>query len=66
MVQQISTIFAYVKRIDKKLETIMEDSVTLVKSNENNWIGLFPITSVEAFQNIETKLLLYFWKTNGM
>jgi len=38
----------------------MEDTVTLVENNENNLIGLFPITSVEAFQNIQTKLLLYF------
>uniref|UniRef100_A0A2S2PHG5 DUF4806 domain-containing protein n=1 Tax=Schizaphis graminum TaxID=13262 RepID=A0A2S2PHG5_SCHGA len=57
IVEQIATILAYVKRIDKKLESLMEDSVSLNKNNDNSIVSLFPITSVEALQNIETKLL---------
>jgi len=57
MVEQIATIFAYVKRIDKKLESLVEDSVFLNKNNDNSVVSLFPITSFEALQNIETKLL---------
>jgi len=54
MVEQIATILAYVKGIDKKLETIMEDNVSL---NNSNIVGLYQITTVEALQKIETKLL---------
>jgi len=57
MVEQIATILAYVKRIDKKLDTIMDDSVSLNRNNDNNLVNLFPITTVEAVQNIEIKLL---------
>lgn len=57
MVEQIATILAYVKRIDKKLDTIMGDSVPLNRNNENNFVSLLPITTVEALKNIETKLL---------
>lgn len=57
MVEQIATIFAYVKRIDKKLDSIMEDRVPFNQNNENNLVSLFPITTVEALQNIEAKLL---------
>ncbi|XP_060872093.1 uncharacterized protein LOC132946227 [Metopolophium dirhodum] len=57
MVEQIATILAYVKRIDKKLDTIMKDSISLNRNNENNLVSLFPIATVKALQNIETKLL---------
>ncbi|KAL5237438.1 hypothetical protein ACI65C_004848 [Semiaphis heraclei] len=58
MVEQIATILAYVKRIDKKLDTVMEGSASLnIINDENNLVSLFPITTVEALQNIETKLL---------
>jgi len=58
MTEQIATILAYVKRIDKKLDTVMEGSVSLnIINDENNLVSLFPITTVEALQNIETKLL---------
>lgn len=57
MVEQIATILAYVKRIDQKLDKIMDDSVSLNRNNENSLVSLFPITTVEALQNIETKLL---------
>jgi len=35
MVEQIATVLAYVKRIDKKLDSIMEDSASLNKINDN-------------------------------
>lgn len=57
MVEQIATILVYVKRIDKKLDTLMDDNVSLNRSNENNIVSLFPIKTVEALQNIEIKLL---------
>lgn len=47
--------------------TIMDDSVSINISNWNNLVSLFPITTVEALQNIETKILdtTYILKTNG-
>lgn len=38
MVKQIATILAYVKRSDKKLETIIEDNVFSIGKKDNNLV----------------------------
>jgi len=52
IVEQMNTILEYVKRIDKKLDTLMDGSISLNTNNENTIVSLFPITAVQGIQNI--------------
>jgi len=54
MSEQITTILAYVKRIDKKLETVGCNAESV--NGNIDFLNLFPIKTVEAVQNIELKL----------
>eukprot|EP00102_Acyrthosiphon_pisum_P026915 XP_016664125.1 PREDICTED: uncharacterized protein LOC107885143 [Acyrthosiphon pisum] len=55
MFEQSTTILAYVKRIDKKLETVGGYYAEPMNGNLD-FLNLFPMKTVEAHQNIESKL----------
>lgn len=60
MFEQITTILAYVKRIDKKIETVGCNRCNAESANpfvNNDFLNLFPIKTVEEVQNIEIKLM---------
>lgn len=59
MFEQIGIILAYVKRIDAKLDNIMERNSTLVSPEEtvnNEFFNLFPMQTVRDLEEFETNL----------
>jgi len=60
MFENITTILAYVKRIDAKLDAIGCNLNTSYSSTnvENNFLSLFPMKTVESLDEIESKLIL--------
>jgi len=60
MFEQITTILAYVKRIDEKIETVGCNRCNAESANplvNNDFLNLFLIKTVEEVQNIEIKLM---------
>lgn len=60
MFENITTILAYVKRIDAKLDAIGCNLNTSYSSTnvENNFLSLFPMKTMESLDDIESKLIL--------
>jgi len=60
MCENITTILAYVKRIDGKLDSMGYNLNTNYSSTnvENNFLSLFPMNTVESLEEIESKLIL--------
>ncbi|XP_060855843.1 uncharacterized protein LOC132933937 [Metopolophium dirhodum] len=60
MLEKITTILAYVKRIDGKLDAMGCNLNTSYSrtSVENNFLSLFPMKTVESLEEIESKLIL--------
>ncbi|XP_050065052.1 uncharacterized protein LOC126553983 [Aphis gossypii] len=59
MFENITTILAYVKRIDAKLDAIGCNLYTSYSNTnvENNFLSLFPMETVESLDEIESKLI---------
>jgi len=60
MFENITTILAYVKRIDGKLNAMECNSNTSYSSMsvETNFLSFFPMKTVESLEEIESKLIL--------
>lgn len=60
MCENITTILAYVKRIDGKLDAMGYNLNTNHSSTnvENDFLSFFPMKTVESLEEIESKLIL--------
>lgn len=58
ILEKVSTILAYVKRIDEKINTTASVTTQHDIIMNDKFLKLFPMTDVESLQNIDQKLSL--------